>query len=89
MFRSGSKYYIWNPIEGGVWEFMEMRRESRVRRTGAEVEPGLEPARAKSVWAHVGQEVGRRQDSGGVTLATHYTRVPYSFSTGLNSLTTP
>ena len=35
MFQSGSKYYIWNPIEGGVWEFMEMRRESRVSRTGS------------------------------------------------------
>jgi hypothetical protein len=22
MFQSGSKYYIWNPIEGGVWEIM-------------------------------------------------------------------
>jgi hypothetical protein len=20
MFLSGSKYYIWNPIEGGIWE---------------------------------------------------------------------
>ncbi len=20
MFRSGSKYYLWNPIEGGIWE---------------------------------------------------------------------
>ena len=22
MFQSGSKYYIWNPIEGGIWEIM-------------------------------------------------------------------
>jgi hypothetical protein len=22
MFQSGSKYYIWNPIEGSVWEIM-------------------------------------------------------------------
>jgi hypothetical protein len=22
MFQSGSKYYIWNPTEGGVWEIM-------------------------------------------------------------------
>ena len=44
MFLSGDKYYIWNPIEGGVWEFMEMRRESRWSRTGAEVEPGLSRA---------------------------------------------
>ena len=20
MFQSGGKYYIWNPIEGGIWE---------------------------------------------------------------------
>jgi hypothetical protein len=44
MLQSGSKYYIWNLIEGGVWEFMKMRRESRVSRTGAEVEPGLSRA---------------------------------------------
>jgi len=52
MLQSGSKYYIWNPIEGGVWEFMEMRRESRVRRTGAKVEPGLSPAE-ENRWAGV------------------------------------
>jgi hypothetical protein len=22
MSQSGSKYYIWNPIEGGIWEMM-------------------------------------------------------------------
>jgi hypothetical protein len=22
MFQSGSKYYLWNPIEGGVWEII-------------------------------------------------------------------
>jgi hypothetical protein len=22
MFQSGSKYYIWNPIEGGIWEIV-------------------------------------------------------------------
>jgi hypothetical protein len=22
MFQSGSKYYLWNPIEGGIWEIM-------------------------------------------------------------------
>ena len=22
MFQSGSKYYIWNPIEGNIWEIM-------------------------------------------------------------------
>jgi hypothetical protein len=22
MFQSSSKYYIWNPIEGGVWEIL-------------------------------------------------------------------
>ena len=22
MFQSGSKYYIWNPIEGSIWEIM-------------------------------------------------------------------
>jgi hypothetical protein len=22
MFLSGGKYYIWNPIEGGIWEIM-------------------------------------------------------------------
>ena len=22
MFQSGSKYYIWNPIEGAIWEIM-------------------------------------------------------------------
>jgi hypothetical protein len=22
MFQSGSKYYIWNPIEGAVWEIL-------------------------------------------------------------------
>jgi hypothetical protein len=22
MFRSGSRYYIWNPVEGTVWEIM-------------------------------------------------------------------
>ena len=22
IFQSGSKYYIWNPIEGGIWEIV-------------------------------------------------------------------
>jgi hypothetical protein len=22
MFQSGSKYYLWNPIQGGIWEIM-------------------------------------------------------------------
>jgi hypothetical protein len=22
MFQSGSKYYLWNPIEGGIWEIV-------------------------------------------------------------------
>ena len=22
MFQSGRKYYIWNPIEGGIWEIV-------------------------------------------------------------------
>ena len=22
MFQSGSRYYLWNPIEGGIWEIM-------------------------------------------------------------------
>jgi hypothetical protein len=22
MFQSGSKYYLWNPMEGGIWEIM-------------------------------------------------------------------
>jgi hypothetical protein len=22
MFQSGSKYYMWNPIEGGIWEIV-------------------------------------------------------------------
>jgi len=22
VFQSGSKYYIWNPIEGGIWEIV-------------------------------------------------------------------
>jgi hypothetical protein len=22
MFESGSKYYLWNPIEGGIWEIV-------------------------------------------------------------------
>jgi hypothetical protein len=22
MFQSGSKYYLWNPIEGGIWEII-------------------------------------------------------------------
>jgi hypothetical protein len=22
MFQSGSKHYIWNPIEGNIWEIM-------------------------------------------------------------------
>ena len=22
MFQSGSKYYIWNPIEGAIWEIV-------------------------------------------------------------------
>jgi hypothetical protein len=22
MFQSGNKYYIWNPIEGNIWEIM-------------------------------------------------------------------
>ena len=22
MFQSGSKYYIWNPIDGGIWEIV-------------------------------------------------------------------
>ena len=22
MFQSGSKYYLWNPLEGGIWEIV-------------------------------------------------------------------
>jgi len=22
MFQSGSKYYLWNPMQGGIWEIM-------------------------------------------------------------------
>jgi hypothetical protein len=24
MFQSGSKYYIWNPIEDGIWEIITL-----------------------------------------------------------------
>jgi len=46
MFKSGTKFYIWNPIEGGIWEIVNptgldeiMDRITRIGAKDLKVEP--------------------------------------------------
>jgi len=66
--RSGPSLKVDDLEWDGSWlRHSALSRVSRVSRTGAEVEPGLSRSEQKGAWGHVGQEVGKRRDSGGIT----------------------